>query len=532
MQNTREGALTAAINRLEEALEKGCNISRLERNRFLSLVESSYNREDLISQKFMTVYCRSYEKKSVWNSAYLTQWLEGRKSETPPMDRTKASTVEDGIGRTHTIGNITMHMDADDKLLYYTVVLKNSDVVEITRDESEKMLSIYSACTLEIVSQYFALHPKEVLSQILKSLAPTKDTVTPPHILKEYSSDEIVQYIIRNKKAGAMANYRKNSVRNLEKTLRDTFKEQAERISLEELIKETVEETSSLLKDRKQFDFGSYIGAHTEISKETYWLVISDLHIGKKDSLPDGTETSTKIINERLRFIKEKLLIELHGKKPNKLKLLILGDILESPMFSGMHGEQFKKMESFGADQIMDAVNALEYFIVSIAKALPSTKVDVDVISGNHDRFAEDRSDDVLRTGGGIVAAFLKKIISEKNVSLVYHEDGVISLNEDGINVIGFHGDNALIKRKSEEIHTVFAKDRNHHSVILNGHYHSFKSEETAHFTKIQMGSICSNDKYENYQLGVRNKPSFLIFKHEKGCGIEWKKVPLRESKK
>lgn len=533
MQKIREDALTAAITRLESALKNGKAITRLEKKRFVSLVESSHSREDIVSQNFMTVYYRCYEKKIVWNSVYLTSWRESQDFEIPAAERAEAIDMADAITSNYSMGNITMHLDGSGRLTHYSIILKNADVVEVTREDSEKMLSIYSACTLDITSQYFPTHNKDVLGQIVRALGGNKDCVTPPHVLKEFSSDDIVQYIIRHKKAGAMANFRKNSVKNLEKALTATIKEQAERLSLEDFVKETVAEVAELLRDRPRYEDWCPVfefGKHP--SEETLWLVISDLHIGKKDALPDGTETSTAIIKSRLSYIVEKFLREQNGIAPKKLKLLILGDILESPMFAGMHGEQFKKMETFGATQIMDAVNILEDFILSIAHRLQRTRIDVDIISGNHDRFADDRGDDVTRTGGEIVSAFLKKIIKSSNVVIEYHADGVISLNDDGINVIGFHGDNALIKRKAEEIHTVFSKDRNHHSVILNGHYHSFKSDENAQYTKIQMGSICSNDKYEMYQLGVRNTPSFLIFKHEKDAGIEWKKIPLPEKKK
>lgn len=518
MQKNSCTALQKAIERLEEVINGAGKLSRMEKNRFNSLVEKAKNDDGLLAMSFISLYHRCAQAGLVWSSQSLRDWEKREKVEVNTTTPVFTHTTE---------GNLNMIRSPEGVILSYEIISGKS-VVNISREEAEKMLLVYAGNTLDSLANLYPEYSKEQLRAVLKALGGNKESVAPPHILEELSCDEIAQYTIRAKKAGAMHKYRNNMVVNLDRALKEQIKKTAELENSREFIQQVVGDATTLFTEaRNTVKIASQPNPY--VVGGTYWFCISDLHIGKKDILPDGAENSISVIRKKMKYVLDKILFELRGVNPEKIKILILGDILETAMFAGMHGEQFKKIEKFGADQIVEAVDILEEFILSVSKTYEKSAVTVDIISGNHDRLADDRADDVWRTGGQLVFSFLNKIIKEKNTTIEYHRDGVISINDDGLNVIGFHGDNALIKRKGEEIHAVFAKDKNHHSLILNGHYHSFESKENHQFTKIQLGSVCSNDKYELYQLGVRNTPSFLIVKNEIGVGVEWKKIPIPE---
>lgn len=413
------------------------------------------------------------------------------------------------------LGNLSIIRDENGRVQQYEISTDKTDYI-FRRDDAEKLFVIYSATTLEGVLSHFPSYEKEEMKKILRAFGATKENVIPPHIAEEKNSDELVQYIISAKKNGAMFAYRKNAVVQLDKALKEHLKKAEEERHILEKVEELVQtignmsttEVRKFITEPKPFvpTFGDN------------WLAISDLHFGKKDL--DGDSEITK-----RRLLATTEFVPTNG---STLHILILGDILETPMFAGMHGEQFKKIEFFGADQIIYAVNAFEEFFNKILKVTqPQTIIDVQVVGGNHDRFGHERSDDHERTGSAIVCAMLKKIYNNTRVKINYNKEGVISTNDSNMNVIAFHGDNNINKRKPLELHHLYAKDKNKHSVILSGHFHSFKVEEHGSYTRIQLGALCSTDSHEKYSVGVTHHTSAVCFSSTKDNGVAIMKMPL-----
>lgn len=516
MQKQTEVALKAAIDCLMNAIKTNKRLERTTLNRLGSLYKNHVQNTAALSIFFVKLYKEASKNGLVWK-------LPEEQVATPPVDTATASIEE---ASETPCDKFTILKDANGKVMEYVIPLKSGDKIVLPRHDVERMMAIYANSTIEtLLTEYPTITPG-VMKEVLKALSATKENIVPPHILMELTSDEIDAYIINARRNSIIFKQRSESMGLMRRALNEEYKKGQTRVSLIEEFRRVI--------DNINFD-GFKAERIKEFSKDApltadLWVAISDIHFGKRDIDNQGNMSDKHLIDERLAHI----VSSIKNENPIIINLLVLGDLLESPMFAGMHGEQFKKMEMFGSEQIMYAMESMERFIISLQKAFPRSKINVHMIGGNHDRFGHERGDDVERTGSAIIAKFLAKLFQAKklDINVKYYDDGLISLNNGYMNVIAFHGDNNLVKKSPVELQQVFAKNKNIPSVIISGHYHSFKVEENSFVTRVQLGSICSNDKYERYQLGVSNEPSALTFYCDAETGINLRKISLPKEKK
>jgi predicted phosphodiesterase len=115
------------------------------------------------------------------------------------------------------------------------------------------------------------------------------------------------------------------------------------------------------------------------------------------------------------------------------------------------------------------------------------------------------------------------------DVDIRHCRDQYMSIVEDGINFIAFHGDNALYKRKPVELVNEFRTgDTSNYVVVLSGHVHQFKMRGSAkNFMDITLGSVCSPDHFTRDQLGFSTTPSCMIGKKSPYWGFDFTVINL-----
>jgi hypothetical protein len=192
-------------------------------------------------------------------------------------------------------------------------------------------------------------------------------------------------------------------------------------------------------------------------------LTIADLHTGL--NVKQFTEHTQEFnIKKLLQYLEETSYI-INSYNYEKVYLNILGDLVES--VTGHNKiETLKEMEQgiYGGSLIITAYEILHKFIKSI-----NNVVEVNMISGNHDRLTPDRAMD--KDGG---AAQLVAYMLSKDTKINWHPL-ILKRIIDEICYILTHGDHKLVKQDVGKLIFEYG-EQNMYNVILSGHWHTRKS--------------------------------------------------------
>jgi predicted phosphodiesterase len=265
----------------------------------------------------------------------------------------------------------------------------------------------------------------------------------------------------------------------------------------------------------------------------TIELMLSDIHYGKKVDIMNKkgeriTVCDMNIIRKRVRqyvafAIKD---IKEHQQKYNveKIKLLLLGDIIESYTFHGL--ESAISCEMGNSRQIVESVNSLFLDVVRPLLEL-NIKIDVECVAGNHDRTETNKT--MNNPGENNVSWQIYKLLEMMcinsnfiNIKFNIPINSYIIYEVYGSNVLVEHGDNlkgatkiaieSLVSRRASQnqLHIEFSRW---------GHFHEYTVFGRG--KHIINGSVPGQDSYAevlgynseasqciNYYVKTKNRPN------------------------
>jgi UDP-2,3-diacylglucosamine pyrophosphatase LpxH len=417
----------------------------------------------------------------------------------------------------------------DDVCVSSSTFTPKSDESRLDEKELEDFYVIFSSYGMSGLLQHFPQFSKRDIQELIKELGITRDNPIPEHILLNNTIEDAHKWLVERKRELSSIELNKRRLSSAESSLRKLYASEASRTLDIEQIERLM---NDVLERRGMVDTGSILAESTRSEntstvkkQKPLYVAISDIHFGKKDSGVKGSITNAEILRDRIMKIAD----YINQLECSRVEIFIVGDLLESPMPSGMHAEQQKRMDLLSGEQIVYAQEVLTQMMLRVREV--HTHVNVRIIGGNHDRFGIDRSDDIVRTGAFIVASMLATRMNDLHtgVNVTYAKGGIIRHYDEeyDINVIAFHGDNNVYKRKPLELHNMYAENCNANSIIMTGHFHNFSVNETHRVCRVTLGAICSNDSYEYTQVGVANIPSFFVFTPSDNGMFDYSRISL-----
>ena len=409
---------------------------------------------------------------------------------------------------------------------------------EFTREEMDKVYRLYSTMdgaglTLRAVSREFTELSFRDFKRILRAFNITKSSVAvAPHIMEEYSEDELVAIIRKNKEDNILKKLEGDRNKAYEKRFFEIKREMLEFQSgagkIEEIIESYFSKNKIKLPETTPITQKASKGAFGDESTKPLICIFGDIHFGKKfDRTIFGRGYNKEIAHERMMEIASKTIEESKKMKTKEIVMVSLGDLIECAMEDGMHPGHSMEMDLFQEEQITYAIDSIEKMLKEI---LANTDCNITFCSihGNHDRIGVKRDDDKSRTAGKIISLMIKKITSkEKRLEIVIPENNLLKIKKGKICILAQHGDSGLNKRKPSELINLYGEGSSCYHLILKGHWHSLKADEGTNYLAITAPSVASADKYIMEELGHNNLPGFILGSEPNCYGFDYKKITL-----
>lgn len=418
---------------------------------------------------------------------------------------------------------------------------------DFTREEMDKIYRLYSSMdgaglTLRAVSREFHLLNYRDFKRILRAFNITKASLPiAPHILEEYSEDEIVSFIHRNKENNVLKKLDLERQKYYEKKyfeiLKDNNGSKSHTDWVEQLLEsffskrkltnlttvEKVNVTSKSTKDKASKSSSEYL-----LNDKPLFCIFGDVHYGKRFESPIfGRGYNKDIAHERIMQIARLTIEEAIKLKTKEIVIVCLGDLVECAMEDGMHPGHSSEMDLFQDDQILFAIDSLQ---IMLNEFLSKTdcKITYCSIHGNHDRIGIGRDDDKNRTAGKVVTGVLRRLMAkEENIEVIMPKNNLLKLNRGKICLFAQHGDSSLNKKKPSELINLFGEGTSTYHILLKGHWHSLKADEGTNYLTLTAPAVASADKYILEELGNNSLPGFILG-YEPNCyGFDYKKITL-----
>lgn len=493
-------------------------------HRYRNSIEELYN-NSVITKTDYDEYYRLYNE-------YLTKTLVEiennqiikSKDESDYDERTKTWVERDEEGKI--------------KSYHYIIYVRDEKPLSgvLTTQQMETIYENYPYVTQNTCSNYFPYLTFVSFKRILRAFNITKDKLFPPHIIENYTEDEIAQFALKAKETSSYKKFTEQKAIFLERELRNVQKKlldiKEEDDFYEKLVNKVFEEKNVSYIPQYDALFKTKV---KQFGEKTLFGIFGDIHFGKKFSKNDimiGRGCDKDILRERMINIASKI-IETIFKNPdvyNKIDLICLGDLIESVLPDGMHPQHVFEMDLHGHEQVLYAIEVMEEFILYIVTNTPKeVPIKMYMISGNHDRTGEKRDEDKSRTAGTIIIEMLKKLFTNNDrVEIINFKNNIIRYESNNISIIAHHGDSGLMKRKPIELMNLFKVGKSeNYTLILNGHLHTTTVEEGINFTQLTVGSVCSADNFVQNELGKGSQPSFILGEESDTYGFDWKKITL-----
>lgn len=414
---------------------------------------------------------------------------------------------------------------------------------EFSREEMDKIYRLYSSMdgaglTLRAVSREFHLLNYRDFKRILRAFNITKASLAvAPHVLEEYSEDEIVSLVRRNKENSILKKLDLDRQKYYEKKYYETKREIGGIKSNSDWVEQTIESyftrknpilpepitiTPKVSKQVKNNKF------QESKSEKPLFCIFGDIHFGKKfDNTIFGRGYNKNIAHERMMEIAAKTIEEANAMNTKEIVAICLGDLIECAMEDGMHPGHSMEMDLFQDEQIFFATDSL---IAMFKEMLSKTdcKITFCSIHGNHDRVGVGRDDDKSRTAGKVITGMVKRLMAnEERIEVVMPKNNLLKMKKNNICVFAQHGDSSLNKRKPSELINLFGEGTSCYHLLLKGHWHSLKVDEGTNFLTITAPSVASADKYILEELGHNNLPGFILGSEPDCYGFDYKKITL-----
>lgn len=245
---------------------------------------------------------------------------------------------------------------------------------------------------------------------------------------------------------------------------------------------------------------------------------MADLHIGA--DIKDLVRTPDFNIEVLLKYLGY-CVDKINSYGASKVTLNLLGDFYES--ISGMnHENTFKSLgrDMWGANVIIIANEILTTHLLSKINNL----VEVNIVSGNHDRMTASNKLDNTGEGAKILWHMLKK---DYPLLPINFSNSVLVKTIDGINYILTHGDKGLSKKEISKVVFDYG-DPSLFNLLMEGHFHTRKtvkaltqkakfyeevavvSLDEANYRKINVASLFTGNYYSE-SLGFSGSAGMTI---------------------
>lgn len=425
---------------------------------------------------------------------------------------------------------------------HYKILVKNQEPLEgyFSREEMDRVYRLYSnldgaGLTLRGVSREFPNLTFRDFKRIIRAFNIVKQSVpVAPHILEEKTEDEIVQLIIRNKENLVFKKLENERNRLIEKYLLEAQRKIVNYQKDEEWIDKII---------NKYIDYSKQSNPNPDLKKETFKVekkqeltgkpticVFGDIHYGKRFDNPIyGRAYNKTIAHERVMQIAETVINDYKARKPQKIIMVCVGDLVESIMEEGMHPGHLYEMDLFQEEQIFYAVDSMKEMINLILKNT-ECKIDFHAIQGNHDRIGVGRDDDKNRTAGKIISKILQREIEQTSDRIVFNipKNNLVRMVIGKLMLFIQHGDSGLSKKKPADIINLHGEP-GCYAILLQGHWHSLRSEEGSNYISMKIPSVASTDKFILEELGNNNLAGFIMGHEPDDCyGFNYSKITLK----
>lgn len=432
----------------------------------------------------------------------------------------------------------------DGKIKEYTykIFIREQPPLEgvFTREEMNKVYQLYSnldgaGLTLRAVSREFHNLTFRDFKRILRAFNITKQSVpVAPHILEESTEEEVLSLIIRNKENNILRKLEQEKGKYIEKYLVDAHKKiiayREEENWVDNIVSKYFERANSTDITIPKLNLKTSKGK-TATRKPTI-AVFGDIHYGKRFESPMyGRGYNKEIAHERVLQIANEIISDHQHRNTSEIIMVCLGDLVECIMEDGMHPGHHYEMDLFQEEQIFFAVDSIKEMLKHVVENTDA-KINFNFIQGNHDRIGTNRDDDKNRTAGKIVSHIVAREFSLSNakdrVTFNIPKNNLLKIVSGRLSMFVQHGDSGLSKKKPSELVNLYGEP-GCFNVLLQGHWHSLKSEEGTNFLSIKVPSVASTDRFIMEELGNNNLPGFIVGHEPEDCyGFNYTKYTLK----
>ena len=549
------------INILKYAIKNQCTVKEAsEHYKKRSNFISDYKRRNLdkdlsigkINKKqydeFLNLYNQFFNKENIKKSSLENKPIGTPESELDLYDSISLSDDEkkeleydaetDDKYDERSIGESITDSEGKITHYFYKILIREEEPLEgtFTREEMDKIYRLYSnldgaGLTLRAVSREFHNLTFRDFKRILRAFNITKASVpVAPHILQEKTPDDITQIIIRNKENIVLKKLDNERNKLFEKYLLDAQRKLVKFQKTEEWVSEIVEKYFEKQKIEPKQILNFKEEKNTKQKGKPSICVFGDIHYGKKFDNPIlGRAYNKEIAHERVMQIAQTIIDDHKLRNSEEIILICVGDLVESIMEEGMHAGHLFEMDLFQEEQIFYAVDSLKEMIRHVLKNT-NCPVKFHAIQGNHDRIGIGRDEDKNRTAGKIICKILEREISVESNKITFNipKNNLLRIVTGNIMMFIQHGDSGLSKKKPTELVTLQGEP-GCYSVLLQGHWHSLRSEEGNNFLAMKIPSVASTDKFILEELGNNNLAGFIIGHQPENCyGFNYSKITLR----
>jgi predicted phosphodiesterase len=252
--------------------------------------------------------------------------------------------------------------------------------------------------------------------------------------------------------------------------------------------------------------------------RPTMVIPIGDLHVGKKVKRHNNLGSyDAEVAIERLRQVSELIKPGIYKENPERLVVVVIGDIFEALLANMRPGQQLE-MDLMGQDQYIQLRDMFYEFLTGLAmQQIPTS---VYFVAGNHDRLVAERtfnSEDILMHMFVDNIALNMQLV-QKDFGLttpfdVHLANRVQSLDLGHTELMFCHGHLSTVKnhdqvRRLIEVHSTTTKRK----LIVQGHFHSYSAITGNNWRFVTLPSLCGSDEFARFNLNVSSPPEFMYF--------------------
>lgn len=195
----------------------------------------------------------------------------------------------------------------------------------------------------------------------------------------------------------------------------------------------------------------------------------------------------------------------------NKINLVLMWDLIESPIVTWMHDWQVLDMDVFGIKQALWCIDMIAGGIKFLL--WNNKQVEIFWLNGNHVRMSKSRDWDPERIVGSMMYETLKYIFPD--IPITYSPDWILTKETEYCNFILAHGDNWFNQKPDAQIMAslwVYGKL----NIIASGHWHTSQMTQGNWYVRLQIPSINTQSEYEKHKFISKSRPWYVLLEERK----------------